>query len=201
MATWQFDLHLLPRSKIIGRYACVPARLSETEFYTMDWWSGVILPIDYESLLGPFLPRYTSWSKDISCWGAEGSDLIEIFFDNQAPEEIFIRIDARKLDIRLLEKISDFARLCDCLLFLDESGKLIEPDSSGLYQEIEKSSAYKFVTNLVGFLDEYSKQLEKTMLQDFIATGILGDIYLGLPRAKFSPYWALQKRHQISERD
>jgi len=182
MAIWQFDLHLLPRPNIIERYSSVPSQLSDKEFFTVNWWSGVALPTDYEPMLGSFLPKYTSWHKDISSWGAEDSDLIEIFLENKAPEEIVIHINVRKLDVSLLEKIAHFARLCDCLLFLDESRKLIEPDSLELYQEIKRSNAYKFVMDPEGFHDELSKQLRNMMLQEFIATGKIGPIYLGMPK-------------------
>src|SRR5215510_9529961 len=128
MATWQFDLHLLPRPKIIERYSGLPAQLSDEELYMVDWWSGVALPTDYESILGSFLPKYTSWDKGASTWGDEQSDFIKISFANNVPMEIWIRIDASKVDISLLEKVSHFAKLCDCLLLLDESRKLIVPD-------------------------------------------------------------------------
>lgn len=161
MATWQFDLHLLPRSKIIERYSKAPAQLGDEEFTAMDWWSGVALPVGYDSVLESFLPKYTSWSKDASTWGDENSDLIEIFFENNAPVEIFVRIDARKLDISFLKKVSHFAKVCDCLLLLGESRKLIEPDPLSLNYEIKKSNAYKFAMNSRGFLDELSKKLKE----------------------------------------
>jgi hypothetical protein len=160
MATWQFDLHLLPRSKIIERYSKIPAQLSDEEFTTMDWWSGVALPADYESILGSFLPKYISWNKNASTWGSEDSDLIEIFFENNALVEIWVRIDARKLNISILERVSHFAKLCDCILFLGESRKLIEPDPLSLNYDIKRSDAYKFVMNPRGFLDELSKKLK-----------------------------------------
>ena len=178
MAIWQFDLHLIPRSKIIERYSRVPAQLSDEEFYTVNWWSGVALLIDYESILGSFLPKYISWHKDIFSWGAEDSDSIAIIFENNTHEEIFVRIDARKLDISFLEKVSHFAKLCDCLLLLVGNRKLMEPDPLALYQEIERSNAYKFVMNPRGFLDELTKQLREIMPQEFIATGIIGPIHL-----------------------
>jgi hypothetical protein len=160
MATWQFDFYLLPRSKIIERYSSVPPHVSAEEFAAMDWWSGVTLLADYDSMLGSFLPKYTSWNKDASTWGDEKSDSIAIIFENNAPIEILVRIDASKLDISLLEKISHFAKLCDCLLLLDENRKLIEPDPLSLNYEIKRSNAYKFVMNPRGFLDELSKKLK-----------------------------------------
>jgi hypothetical protein len=160
MATWQFDLHLLPRSKIIEEYSCIPEQLSAEDFSAVDWWAGTALLADYESILESFLPKYASWNKNSSTWGDEDSDLIEIFFENNSPVEIFVRIDARKLGIGLLEKVSHFAKLSDCLFFLSGNRKLIEPDPLALYQEIEGSNAYKFVMNPRGFLDELGKKLK-----------------------------------------
>jgi hypothetical protein len=178
MATWQFDLYLLPRQKIIERYLSVPAQVSAEEYVAIDWWAGVTLPVNYDSMLGSFLPKYTSWNKNASTWGDEKSDLISIIFENNAPVEFLVRIDASKLNISLLGKISHFAKLCDCLLLLDESRKLIEPDPLSLNYEIKRSNAYKFVMDPRGFLDELSKQSRKIMLQEFIATGIIGPIHL-----------------------
>ena len=160
MATWQFDFHLLPRSKILERYSRAPAQLSDEEFTAIDWWSGFALPGGYDSVLESFLPKYTSWNKDASTWGDENSDLIEIFFENNVPVEIFVRIDVRKLDINLLGKVSHFAKFCHCMLFLGDSEKLIEPDPLSLNYEIERSKAYKYVTDPNDFLDEISNKLK-----------------------------------------
>ncbi len=161
MATWQFNLYLLPRLKIIERYSSVPVQVSAEEYAAaMDWWNGVTLPLNYDSMLGSILPKYTSWNKDAFTWGDEKSDSIAIIFENNAPVEIFVRLDVSKLEISLLEKIAHFAQQCDCLLLLDESRKLIEPDPLSLNYEIKRSNAYKFVLNPRGFLDELSKKLK-----------------------------------------
>src|SRR5262252_1733596 len=152
MATWQFDLYLLPRQKIIEKYSSAPTQVSAEEYIAVDWWSGITLPGTYDLMLGSFLPKYISWNKNASTWGDEKSDLISIIIENNALTEVLVRIDASKLDIGFLEKVVHFAKLCDCLLLLDESRKLIEPDPLSLNCEIKRSNAYKFAQNPRGFL-------------------------------------------------
>ena len=150
MATWQFDLHLIPRAKLIELYGEVPVDLNRATLDRHEWWSGEAY--DYDEALNVFLNESTSWSEQIRNWGDEQGNCVCVILEDNEVAEIYARVDVRSIDRAFLENLSEFSRERDCL-FLTENGKLIEPEVDLLLREIVKSNAFAFVSDPIGFLN------------------------------------------------
>src|SRR5262245_18011256 len=145
MATWQFDIHLIPRCKLIALYDLVPATLEEEIVETVNSWRG-FLPQDYGESLARLISPSRSWSNDIQMWGEQDGNRIEVLFEAGQPEEVSIRIDARQSREQFLRELVEFACQIDALL-LTENFELIEPTLEGLRTSLESSNARKFVAD------------------------------------------------------
>jgi len=156
MATWQFTVHLIPRTSLDLLFpAGIPDSLDREIFDSTEWWKEPLCQ-DYESEISSFLKEGKSWSESIRAWGEEDSDRLNLLFDNGHIAEVEVRIDVGKLDSRFLEDICTFAKLCDCLLMTEEFA-LIEPDVELLLDQIGKSNAWKFVSDPAGFLKKLGR--------------------------------------------
>jgi len=152
MATWQFTLHLIPRTSLALLFpAGIPDSLGPEIFVSTEWWTAPLWQ-DYESQISSFLKEGKSWSESIRMWGDEDSDRLNLIFDNGHIAEVEFRIDVGKLDLRFVENICTFAKLCDCLLLTEEFA-LIEPDVELLRHQIGNSNAWGFVSDPAEFLN------------------------------------------------
>lgn len=151
MATWQFDLHLIPRAKLIELYGEVPADLDRDTLDRHEWWTGE--SVAYDEALNAFLNESTSWSEHFRNWGDEDGNCVCVILEDNEVAEIYARVDVRSLDRAFLENLSEFSRKRVCL-FLTEDGKLIEPNVDLLLSEIAQSNALAFVSDPVGFLEK-----------------------------------------------
>lgn len=146
MAIWQFDLHLVPRSRVIGVYSSLPKEIERDVFDSTEWWENYKPPSNFEELITSFLPANTSWIIDTKTWGEEDSHRVDVMYQDEEVSEIYVRIDVRKLHQSFVGNIVNLARDCDCLV-LTQDKRLLEPHIDKLTFEIERSSAFQFVEN------------------------------------------------------
>ncbi|MCM3872562.1 MAG: hypothetical protein ND895_17910 [Pyrinomonadaceae bacterium] len=159
MATWQFALYLLPRSRLLELYGAIPSKVDWDTFDTLEWWRGKKLSEEAEPFLDSFLGRGTHWHKETLMWGDIESDHVDISEDG----EVFARIDLRRGGDKFTGVLIDLAVKCNCLMWLPENEKLIEPELDILHGEIRGSGAFHFLSDPVGFLKsiEIRKNLER----------------------------------------
>lgn len=157
MATWQFTVHLIPRTKLVQLFSEIPDFLDREIFDSINWWDEKDISQHYDSEIGSFLNESQSWSESIKIWGQEDSDHLSVLFDNGRVVEVEVRIDVRALNLVFVENVCSFARLCDCLL-LTEGMALVEPEVDLLLHQIGKSNAFSFVSDPVEFLDKLRKE-------------------------------------------
>jgi hypothetical protein len=151
MATWQFDVHLLPRAEIITRYRAVPILISKAELDRGDWWKSVSTMECLESDLSRLLPRLDTWSDQIERWGSEDGNRIEVIREGDTICDVWLRFDVRGSSYAYLSCVVQVARRHDCML-RTEDGKVLRPSVSRLLTEIQGSSAFRFVENPALFL-------------------------------------------------
>ncbi|MBS1809053.1 MAG: hypothetical protein JST84_12895 [Acidobacteria bacterium] len=157
MATWQYDLSLIPCSKVLEQYGSVPQNIEYEDFNRVKWWEGGSLPSNILTTLDTFFPRITHWHKNTQGWGREDSDFIEITFTNEDLSDIFIRIDVRNINLNFLKKITELAKNCNCFLVSMEWLKIITPNVSLLLEDIKDSAANRFAKNPDEFFDELAR--------------------------------------------
>src|SRR4051812_47824044 len=127
MATWQFPIQLVPRSRLIQLFGSVPAKLDSDTFNSVEWWQNVKFPAEAESFLDSFLPRGNHWSEKALLWGNNESDHVDLWKPSNHVEEIFARVNVGKLSNVFLERLIEFAPMCDCVFYVEREN-IIEPD-------------------------------------------------------------------------
>lgn len=157
MAAWQFDLHLIPRSKVLEVFIGVPDTIKRDVFDRVVWWGEFQPPPDSRIFIGSFLDEAASWNKETLVWGDQDDNRVDVTLSRGDVAEIFIRVNVRELKLRFREGIVAFAKYCECLLLTEEM-KLIEPDLSALTSEINQSPARRYVADPVAFLDDLKEK-------------------------------------------
>ncbi len=159
MASWQFDIDLLPRSKVLELYSAMPESIELEVYENTEWCDGFRLPEDFKEVLDNCLPRNKAWLRDTLEWGTAEGHRVSIGFSRDEVEWITIRIDVGNLNMTLINCLVDFARHSDCLMLLTENLKIIEAIKSNLLKEIETSNAAKFVSNPKAYFDDLKTAL------------------------------------------
>src|SRR3954471_18016434 len=102
MATWQFTIHLLPRSRLLELDGAVQSKLDQDTVDSVEWWQGQRLPSDTEVFLDSFSARGTHWHQGTIMWGDLESDHLEISKAQSGVAGVFARIDARERNDKFL---------------------------------------------------------------------------------------------------
>jgi hypothetical protein len=149
MATWQFDLFVIPRTAATtpsGHLRLTSLELDREKIVNLESFT-----ISDESLreLCEGLAIVEGW-KGVTLWGdPEGNRFDILKVDGRT--EIFFRIDVRNINLIFLSKITTFAR-ANNLVILTSADQILEPSVRFLMKTIERSSAFKFVLDPKDFL-------------------------------------------------
>jgi len=160
MATWQFDLYLLPRSALQARFGAVPSTVDEETFGEGDWWLDQPSPIDLPSEVARLLPENQSWVKGLRTWGTEDGDRVDIYYENGKVVDVFLRLDLRQPSKQFIDGLIILAKRIDAMLMTDE-GQLLEPTREQLAGSLEGSDAARFVADPIEFLNELSSRRDE----------------------------------------
>lgn len=161
MATWQFDLHLVPASTVAMAFKVTPITITQYQFDDVNWWRGVALSNETKSAFSKLLPPATSWSSDIETWGDEEGNRVDFLFDNSELADIFVRIDVRNVSFAFVIGLIQLARENDWL-FLTQDRHFLRPFFDELMGAIKRSDSFRFVENPEHFL----RTLEKMRSRD-----------------------------------
>jgi hypothetical protein len=170
MATYQYNILLLPRQSVVARFAKLPTdsikllfsendKDKEFEFWFLDWWTDC--NFNYENVLPRPETKYkeVTWTKpyeDIMSFGNENENDITFDLTQQKHiKNIQIRIDLREPDLNFIKFVIEIAKNTNSV-FLDRQGFIFEPTSQDLYDSIKKSNAFSFINNPYDFLDRLS---------------------------------------------
>lgn len=125
MAIWQYDISLVP-----------------------------IREMDRDNLaneLSSILPRAESWSQSIMIWGDLDGNCVKVC-DDGSPPELLIRIDLRGQSGSFVRRLVSFATKMGFRIE-NADGKEMPPMTKDIAEDIEKSDAFRFVSNPVQFLE------------------------------------------------
>lgn len=167
MALWQFDVDLIPRTKVLELFAMVPQSIETEVFEETEWWKGYQLSSAHEQILDQCLARYTpSWRSNSQEWGAEDGNRVSIGVLDDSIDWIWIRIDVRDVSSTLLECLVKFAKEVDAVLLVIESMSIIEPDKQGLRREILGSNAFRFVADPEKYIKDFDDNRRRAQPED-----------------------------------
>lgn len=127
MAIWQYDFYLVPNRDLINQIGTIPSRLSNDQFNELKYWVSQQPAEGFQERFGRWRKQFPSWTRDLSWWGSEESDRIDVWQKDGLVTEIRFRIELRRLDVGFIQLMVDVARDCECSLFSAHTLELIDP--------------------------------------------------------------------------
>jgi hypothetical protein len=151
MATWQYDIHFIPRGIVDEQPDLARALVASEELDTSPWWIHYDHVQGLVEALSTLLPATVSWSDSIQMWGTYDGDRIEVSWSGVRIEDVHVRFDVRQLAESFMQGIVEVAKEFK-LLILTENMHVIEPNYQGLLTSVRASSAAQFVKDPTAFL-------------------------------------------------
>jgi hypothetical protein len=137
---------------LLKRYSCMPFKIPSAKAMQSNWWKGIAHPSGLTSFLDLVLRRSTSWHPEIQIWGIMDGNRVDIVTDGNGDlNDIYVRLDVRKIDCALIASICKFCQ-DNGIVFLLESGDVIYPKQVDLMNYIFRSSAFRFMEDPEEFL-------------------------------------------------
>ena len=150
MATWQFDLHLIPKERLITLVGAYPLRIPRELLDETKWWDGKVAPDRLDADLASFLRKTKSWHPQLAVWGEEDGNRIDVLYENNDVFEIFVRIDLRQRDRGFVIALVRLATKHEGV-FVTSTMRVLEPTVNNLIKAMKESDAYRFVNDPKAF--------------------------------------------------
>lgn len=159
MATWQFDLQLVPRKAVERNGGVGQDHLEPSAMESVSWWEGTTLPPEARRQVESLLPWRAPWDPEWKVFGEEDGNRIDIIEEHGCIAELRARVDARDLDLDFIEAMIRFAEDWELVLLTTE-GRIIMPNVDAFWVELMISPASRFVHDPEGYLN-WLKQRRK----------------------------------------
>lgn len=143
MAIWQYDIYLVPRTRLEDLYDEIPDHMGIEIFEEVEWWRGHRVTDEDKESIGRCLALNENALPGCLEWGTEDSNRISIGFEGEDVVWVWIRVDVRTKYDTFITCITDLAKNLDCLLLLKDEMILIRPELSNLSLKIRSSRASK----------------------------------------------------------
>jgi hypothetical protein len=159
MAIWQFRLTLLPADAVERQCGGIPDSIPAELAEDFAWWAETQPIKDFEDLIGQILPERASWSDSMRMWGGEEEDDFTVIYADKGMsvvEEVFVRLDARRIATYSIRGVIGIATKLECLLLTTEYG-LLPADESKVFAALINSTARRFVDDPVNTLKEVGR--------------------------------------------
>lgn len=152
MAVWQYDLHLIPRERLIAFLQGGNARLDETTFDSVEWRGGV-----RRDLRRRFTEVFREGPRiegQLLTWGTDDGNRVDVLLgEDGSARECFVRVDVRQLSATPLWQILELAREWDCLV-VTERLDVLEPAAATVAEDLAQSRAARYVRDPHGYLTQ-----------------------------------------------
>ena len=143
MAVWQFKVQLIP-TVWVERGNDVMTLFKEEGYEGIEAWKHRIDVEQIRSAIDMVLPRGKEWNKDLTLWGNEKSDDIQLWLDQQCIESLSIRFDLRDRNIALISNVVSLAKQLDLSIITTEQRHNVGTNLDDLLLLFENSCAQGF---------------------------------------------------------
>ena len=153
VAVWQYAMHLVPRAALEAMSPPAHAPLSMDQLESLGW-SGSAPSPEGLNRLAAVLPERTCWASTARQFGDAESHCVQVFYEAEALESVYGRIDARALHGTVVAAFVEFAESCDGVWLGQATGgwTAVQPGVTGLRERVLGSPAVDFVADAEGFL-------------------------------------------------
>lgn len=170
MAIYQYYLAVVPESGVLKQHGVKPDTIeigSATEYFESNtagyWKEAGVLGEDILSLMDKLLAR-TTWGngKTTIFWKVKTEEVdndasLELDEETMAVKEFSFRADLREKNLDFLMKMIELGK-ANQWLFMDRTGKLMNPDFDEMKEFILESKTFKFLTDPKAYLDRLIEQ-------------------------------------------
>jgi hypothetical protein len=152
MPVWQFTIALLPQDWLdAGRD--VHALFGEGGFDAAPAWGSLQHP-KLEELLGNALSKGKSWYSDLTVWGNEQTDYIQLSRRKGKVTSVVVRFDLRQPNMFLFQHVIYLAQELRLAIVVLETESVVPPDVEQLLRAAAESKATHFVLDPESFLSQ-----------------------------------------------
>ena len=155
MAIWQFKVEIIPDAEA-GQRELIP----DDEWEQAGWWLNSPPPDEFLEELACLLPSHKSWSDDLSQWGDQQSDLVEVWREGAKVESISARIDTRALNSEFVKALLEIANKWNCRLVYARYRKALPRDYMNLEKALLESPNFKVMRDPEMWLPKMAAEVE-----------------------------------------
>lgn len=150
MAVWQFTIAFLPQDWLDAG-GDVHALFEEETFDAASAWRSYRHP-KLEEILGSALRKGKSWHSELTIWGSEQTDDIQLFRSKDRVESITVRFDLRQPNMALFQQVIQIAKELRLAIVILETISVVPLDVLRLLRAAAESRAAHFVLDPASFL-------------------------------------------------
>jgi hypothetical protein len=158
MAIWQFSMHLVPASELVGLSPGLAGAVPGSAFDDVRWWKRAQPSSDIGARLDAVLAEVRSWNPESRQWGSSESTTVKLHYVEGRIDEVWARLDLRTGCVGLLEVLVRLAEDSAAVWVGGDSEKrrVIGQDREALVEAIVHSDAARFVADPRAFLQTLS---------------------------------------------
>lgn len=160
MAIWQFKVEIIPDA-VAGQRELIP----DDEWEEALWWLNSPPPDELLEELACLLPSHKSWSDDLSQWGDQQSDLVEVWREGEKVESISARIDTRALNTGFVKALLEIANKWNCRLAYARYRKVLPRDYINLVNALLASQNFKVMRDPELWLPRMAAEVESNSVR------------------------------------
>lgn len=154
MAVWQFTITFVPQDWLDAGGDVHALFADEGGFdATAAWWSYRHAQLE-EVLGSAALSRGKSYHSDLTVWGTEPTDDIQLWRRKGKVHSITVRFDLRQPNMALFQQVIHIARELRLAIVTLETGSVVPLDVLRLLRAAAESRAAHFVLDPASFLSQ-----------------------------------------------
>lgn len=152
MAVWQFTIAFLPQDWLDAGGDQL-ALFAEGTFDARPAWRSYSHP-QLEEILGSALSKGKSWHSELTTWGSEQTDDIQLFRSKGRVDSITVRFDLRQPNMALFQQVVQIAQQLRLAIVTLETMTIVPLDVLRLLRAAAESRAAHFVLDPASFLSQ-----------------------------------------------
>lgn len=152
MAIWQFTIALVPQDWLDAG-GDVLSLFAEGTFDASPAWRSYRHP-QLEEILGGALSKGKSWHSELTAWGSEQTDDIQLFRSKGRVDSIVVRFDLRQPNMALFQQVIQIAQQLRLAIVTLETMSIVPLDVLRLLRAAAESRAAHFVLDPASFLSQ-----------------------------------------------
>ncbi len=156
MAIFQYNIEIIPKEFVEKHKTDFQSALDD--YFAWEEFSNP--STNFMNSIRSLLPINNSWGdveefKSDDNWGSQ----IQIYKTDEKFEAVVLKFSPAQDNIKILENFITIADEEKCLLYAEESSKVLQPNLSEIIEDLKVSKACKFMEDPIKTIEESASQL------------------------------------------